>query len=201
VNHPFSVAEVRCPACGHPNFPPAQAWRRTRATRYCGQCGANLSTGERDAGTLVHHHGALAAAFVLSALIGAFAGMLVLQFLAWALFAGTHFARLAPHGWLAGMVLGAAAGIALVERNRRRGGFSGPKTAQAAVKESNTALVFIAAWFGGMLFFMISDRLRNSPGFDGLAGLVGLVGLAWLVGGLVYALHRARRDRKPPPGA
>ena len=181
-----------------PNFPPAQAWLRTRASRYCGQCGANLFTGERDAGTLVHHHGALAAAFVLSALIGAFAGSLALQFVAWALFAGTY---LAPHAWLAGMVLGAAAGIALVERNRRRGGFSGPRTAQAARRESGAALVFMAAWFGSMLIFEISDRLRSSQGFGGLAGLVGLAGLAWLLGGLVYAFHRSRRARKAPPEA
>jgi len=198
--HPFTVEEVRCRSCGHPNFPPAQAWLRTRATRYCGQCGANLFTGERDAGTLVHHHGALAAAFVFSALIGAFAGAIVLHFVGWALFPGTHFARLAPHGGLAGMVLGAAAGIALVERNRRRGGFSGPKTAKAAAKETKTALVFLAAWFGSMLVFAISDRMRNSPGFGGLAWLVDLVALGSLLGGLVYTLYRARRDRKPPPG-
>jgi hypothetical protein len=199
--HPFAVEEVRCRSCGHPNFPPAQAWLRTRASRYCGQCGANLFTGGRDAGTLVHHHGALAAAFVFSALIGAFAGSLALQFVAWALFAGTYFAPLAPHAWLAGMVLGAAAGIALVERNRRRGGFSGPKTAQAARRESGAALVFMAAWFGSMLILEISERLRSSPGFGGLAGLVSLAGLVWLVGGLVYALLRARRARKAPPEA
>lgn len=198
--HPFAVEEVRCRSCGHPNFPPANAWLRTRATRYCGQCGANLYTGVRDAGTLVHHHGALAAAFAFSALIGAFAGALVLRFVAWALFAGTHFAHLAPHGWLAGMVLGAAAGIALVERNRRRGGFSGPKTAQAAVKETNTALVFLVAWFGSMLILMVSDRMRKVPGLGEFAGLVDLVGLVWLLGGLIYTLHRARRNRKPPPG-
>lgn len=192
--HPFAVEEVRCRSCGHPNFPPAQAWLRTRATRYCGQCGANLFTGERDAGTLVHHHGALAAAFVFSALIGAFAGTLLLQFIAWALFSGTYFAPLAPHAWLAGMVLGAVAGIALVERNRRRGGFSGPKSARSAERENKAAIVFVAVWIGGIVLSSMAERMKDSPGLLALGGIVFL-------GGLVYALVRARRARKAPPDA
>lgn len=191
---PFAVEEVRCPSCGHPNFPPAQAWLRTRATRYCGQCGTNLFTGERDAGTLVHHHGALAAAFVFSALIGAFAGALVLHFVAWALFPGTHFARLAPLGGLAGTVLGAAAGIALVERNRRRGGFSGPKSARSAERENRAAMVFVAVWIGGIVLALMAERMKDSPGLLALGGFLFL-------GGLVFALVRARRARKAPPDA
>lgn len=192
--HPFAVEEVRCRSCGHPSFPPAQAWLRTRATKYCGQCGANLFTGERDAGTLVHHHGALAGAFVLSALIGAFVGAIAVHFAAWALFAGTHFAALARHGWLAGLVLGAAAGIALVERNRRRGGFSGPKSARSAERENRAAAVFVAVWIGGIVLSSMAERMQDSPGLLALGGLLFL-------GGLVFALVRARRARKAPPDA
>jgi hypothetical protein len=138
-----------------------------------------------------YHYGALAAAYVLAAIVGAFLGMIALALAAWALFPRDPADRLRVPGAFAGIILGAVAGIVLVDRNRRRGGFSGPKTARSAERESRAAFIFVAVWMGGAGLFQAAERLGNSP------GLLAVGGLAFL-GGLVYALVRVRRARKAP---
>lgn len=180
--------EVACPGCGHLNRRHGSRLLDGRYANQCDHCGVELATGRFGVFGAIHWGLAHATVYFFCSLIGVFVALIGVKLLGWLALGPRHAAI---EGGLANLayVIGIAGGLAVAERQRRRGGFlqarrvvrdsfdAGPRPRKASPgqPESHAAVRARTArhWFLGLGYaagtvvgFMLAPPVLEAVGLE-----------------------------------
>jgi hypothetical protein len=211
----FDYREVACPGCGHLNRRHGSRLLDGRYANQCDHCGVELATGRFSVFGAIQWGLTLATVYFFCSLIGVFVALIGVKLLGW-LALGPRYAAVEGGLVYLGYFIGIAGGVAVAERQRRRGGFlqarrvvpdspdAGLGTPEAAPgqPESHAAVRARTArhWFLGLGYVagvvvgvMLAPPLLKAAGLDEwiepMKGIGMVAGLAagWAWGRWKYA--------------
>jgi hypothetical protein len=175
----FDYREVPCPACGHLNRRFGSALLDGRYAAMCDRCGRDLATGRFSVGGAIQWLMLRLAVWSLCSMIGA--GLAALLFAALG-----GLLRVPRHGPASNVVytvvllIGAAGGFVVAERNFRRGGFTGPKRVAADSPEAHRAPGEVRA--DGESVVVVRDSPGERASFVAKTARQWCLGLGYLSG-------------------